>query len=130
MTSVLLPAPLGPTRPIISPGWIVRLMSSSIVAVAVTEADAAELDLALEPARVDRAAPARRRSGTRSRISKIRCVLVGGALRRLDHPAHRLEPDVEAADVELEADQHADVDRRPGRLCQAPNAQTIKQPDW
>ncbi len=106
---MLLPAPLGPTRPIISPGRIVRLMSSRIVAVAVAEADAPELDRPFEPPGVDRPD---RLGDARGTVEDLEEPL--GARRRplsrLDHPAHRLEPDVKPADQELEPDEDAGVD--------------------
>ena len=53
--------------------------------------------------------------GTRSRISKMPLGAGGGALGGRDHPAHRLEPDVEPADVGQERRQHADGDAGRGR---------------
>ena len=52
----------------------------------------------------------------------------GGPLRGGDHPAHRIEPGVEAADVSQERRQHADRDMRRDATRQAPNAQTTSRP--
>ena len=71
---MLLPDPLGPTSPIISPGSIVRSTFSIDLAIAVTEADAAQLDFAADSSRVHRHAGSGT-LGTRSRISKMRCEL-------------------------------------------------------
>ena len=72
---MLFPAPLGPTRPIISPGRIVRLMSSRIrpVAVAGTRRRGSSTSPLSRPGWTGRAGSAT--LGWRSRISKMRWAL-------------------------------------------------------
>ena len=78
-------------------------------AVAVAEADAGQLDRALQRADRHRL---RRLGHARDAVEDLEDALGAGRrpLRRRDHAAHRLEPGVEAADVGEEGGQDADGD--------------------
>ena len=114
---MLLPEPLGPTSPIISPGCDRQVDILDHLAIAVAEADAAQLDFAADAAGVH---GMRRLGHAGHPIQNLEDALRAGrgSLRHREHPAHRLQPGVEPHDVQVEAEEifrlDAEIEYPPG----------------
>ena len=114
LTSVLLPAPLCPTRPIISPGSIVRSSPCNTSRVPYLKRTSAQLDVSFDAAEVNRLD----RLGDAGRaVENLEDAMGagGGALHRGDHAAHRVDPGIEPADVGDEHRQRAELDFAAGK---------------
>ena len=125
--SVLLPAPLGPTRPIISPGSIVRSRPCSTSRGPYLKRTPRSSIRPSSRSGVDR--PHRLRHA-RLTVEDLEDPLALAAARCVadDHADHRLDLRVEPGDVSQERDQHADRHSRLGRPASMPNAQTTSRP--